>query len=84
MLNPLLQPVPSFVRWLGTIVMEWKCSLLFDKIAPISKEAGYNIIEARDEQILPVSELSKDNQKLIIFYDFVSDKNQNPLIEYFV
>ena len=45
---------------------------------PISKEAGYPIIEARNDQILPVSEFTDDNQKLVIFDDFVCEKNQRP------
>jgi len=51
---------------------------------PISDEAGYNIIEASNDQIIPVSKLNDDNQKLVIFDDYVCDKNQKPLIDYFI
>ena len=50
----------------------------------ISKDVGYDIIEASNDQIMPVSELLDDNQKLVIFDDFVSEKNQKPLIDYFI
>ena len=41
---------------------------------PISNEVGYNIIEASNDKIIPVSELTDDNQKLVIFDDFVCEK----------
>ena len=50
---------------------------------PLNKEVGYDIIEASHDKILPVSELTDDNQKLIIFNDFVCEKNQKPLVDYF-
>lgn len=57
---------------------------LIDMFQPISDEVGYDIIEASNDQILPVSELTDDNQKLVIFDDFVCEKNQKPLIDYFI
>jgi len=57
---------------------------LIDMFQPISDEAGYDVIEASNDQILPVSELTDDNQKLVIFDDFVCEKNQKPLIDYFI
>ena len=36
---------------------------LMDIFQPISDEAGYNVIEASNDQILPVSELTDDGQK---------------------
>lgn len=57
---------------------------LMDTFKPISNEAGYDIIEASYDKIIPVSELTDDNQKLVIFGDFVCEKNQKPLIDYFI
>ena len=51
---------------------------------PISDDAGYDFIETRNDQILPVSELTDDGQKLVIFDDFVCDKNQKALVDYFI
>ena len=51
---------------------------------PISKKAGDNIIEASNDEIIPVSQLRDDNQKLVIFDDYVCEKNQKPLIDYFI
>ena len=57
---------------------------LVEMFKPISDEAGYDVIEASNDQILPVSELIDDGQKLVIFDDFVCDKNQKPLVDYFI
>ena len=40
---------------------------------PIGDNAGYNVIEACNDQILPVSDLTGDNQKLVILNDFACD-----------
>ena len=57
---------------------------LMEMFKPISDEAGYDVIEASNDQILPVSELTDDRQKLVIFDEFVCDKNQKPLVDYFI
>ena len=57
---------------------------LMDMFQPIINEAGYYVIEASNDQIIPVSDLNDDNQKLVIFDDFVCEKNQKPLIDYFI
>ena len=57
---------------------------LLNMFEPISNDIGYDIIEASNDQIIPVSELTDDNQKLVIFDDFVCKNNQKPLIDYFI
>ena len=57
---------------------------LLKTFRPISKEAGYDVVEASSDEIIPVSELTGENQKLVVFDDFVSEKNQKPLIDYFI
>ena len=57
---------------------------LFKTIKPFNNEVDYDIIEPFDDKILPVSELTDDNKKLIIFDDFACEKNQKPLVDYFV
>ena len=52
---------------------------LMDKFKPISDEAGYDVIEASNDKIIPVNDLD-----LVIFDDFVCNKNQDPLIDYFI
>ena len=55
---------------------------LLKTFRPISKEAGYDVVEASPDEIIPVSELTGENQMLVVFDDFVSEKNQTPLIDY--
>ena len=51
---------------------------------PISDEVGYDVIEVSNDEIIPVQNLDSDSQKIVIFDDFVCDKNQKPLIDYFI
>ena len=57
---------------------------LMDILQPISNEAGYDVIEASNDKIIPVEDLDSDSQKIVIFNDFVCDKNQKPLVDYFI
>ena len=57
---------------------------LLNMFDPISKDVGYDIIEASNDQISPVSKLTGDNQTLVVIADFVCEKNQRPLIDYFI
>ena len=61
-----------------------KYQFLLRKFEPLNEEAGYEVISISPDEILPVSELEDDSQKIIIFDDFVCEKNQNPLIDYFI
>ena len=54
-----------------------KYQILMDKFQPITNEVGYDVIEASNDQILPVDNLDSESQKLVIFNDFVCDRNQN-------
>ena len=59
---------------------------LMDVFQPISDsdEVRYAVIEARNDEIIPVQDLDSDSQKIAIFDDFVCDKNQKPIIDYFI
>ena len=54
---------------------------LMENFQPISDEVGYDVIEARNDEIIPVEDLESDSQKIVIFDDYVCDKNQKPLVE---
>ena len=55
---------------------------LFD---PISEEAGYPIIEANNDKIIPQDTMPCDNQKLVIFDDYLNTgvKNDSGIRHYF-
>ena len=55
-----------------------------EKFQPISDEVGYDVIEARNDEIIPVEDLESDSQKIVIFDDYVCDKNQKLLVDYFI
>ena len=57
---------------------------LMKEFEPWSEEAGYDIIEASNDKIIPVKNLNGDNQKIAIFDDFVCDNNQKPIENYFI
>ena len=58
---------------------------LMNKMNEISKEAGYDVMTASNDKIIPINDLDhKDNQKLIIFDDYVCEKNQRQIVDYFI
>ena len=55
------------------------------KMRELSHKVGYEILHVSNDEITPVTEMDyEDNQKLVIFDDYVSDKNQRQLIDYFI
>ena len=58
---------------------------LIQKMRELSSKTGYEILHVSNGEIIPVTELEyEDNQKLVIFDDYVCDKNQTKLIDYFM
>ena len=57
---------------------------LTKKFDSISRQVGYDVLECSNDIIIPVSEIDSDSQKVVIFDDFVCEKNQAPLIDYFI
>ena len=52
---------------------------LLETFEPISEEVGYDVIEESNHEIIPLDELDNDNQKIVIFDDFVCEKNKSLL-----
>ena len=58
---------------------------LIDKMNGISEQVGYPVLMASNDEILPVNQLQDtDMQRVIIFDDYVCEKVQKPLIDYFI
>ena len=57
---------------------------MIETMNDISKQVGYDIIHYNNDEIKPVNSLDADSQKIVIFDDFICDKNQKPLIDYFI
>ena len=51
----------------------------------ISQSVGYDVLVCSNNDIVPVENMMDDSaQKIVIFDDFVCEKNQKPLIDYFI
>ena len=50
---------------------------LLKTFEPISKQVGYDIIEASNDQITPLSEMPDENKKLVIFDDYLNTGKMN-------
>ena len=62
-----------------------KYQRLIQKMRELSHKLGYEILHVSNDEITPVSEMDyEDNQKLVIFDDYVCDKNQRQIIDYFI
>ena len=58
---------------------------LMNKLNQISKETGYDIMTVSTDKIIPITHLPyEDNQKIIIFDDYVCEKNQREIVDYFI
>ena len=58
---------------------------MIEKMNEISKQVGYDVLICNNNDIIPVSDIQNtDLQRVIIFDDFVCEKNQKPLIDYFI
>ena len=62
-----------------------KYQQMMREINDISKNVGHDVLVCNNDDNLPVSEMSNtDLQRIVIFDDFVCEKNQKPLIDYFI
>ena len=62
-----------------------KYQKLLKMFKPISEQYGYDIIEASNDEIIPLSEMDDKNQKLVIFDDYLNTgtKNDQEIRNYF-
>ena len=50
-----------------------------------SEEVGYNVMEVSNDAIIPITHLPyENNQKIIIFDEYVCEKNQRQIVDYFI
>ena len=55
-----------------------------EKLTNIVNHVGYDVIRYSNDEIFPVDDLDNEAQKIVVFDDFVCEKNQKPLIDYFI
>ena len=58
---------------------------MLESFEPISKHVGYDVIEASNNEIIPLTDLPNDNQKIVIFDDYLNTgkKNDEKIRDYF-
>ena len=58
---------------------------MLESFKPISKHVGYDVIEASNNEIIPLTDLPDDNQKIVIFDDYLNTgkKNDEKIRDYF-
>ena len=60
---------------------------LMNKMNELSRETryGYDIMTVSNDKIIPINDLDyEDNKKIIIFDDYVCEKNQRQIVDYFI
>ena len=58
---------------------------LMQEMNEASVETGYNVMEVGNDRIIPVTHLPyENNQKIIIFDDYVCEENQREIVNYFI
>ena len=62
-----------------------KCQNLMDKMNEMSRKVGYDIMTVSNDKIIPMGDMDyEDNQKLVIFDNYVCEKNQRQIVDYFI
>ena len=58
---------------------------LMKKMREMNRQIGYDILNVSNDKIIPVNEMDYEgNQKVVIFDDYLCEKNQRQLIDYFI
>ena len=58
---------------------------LMKEMNEASEEVGCNVMEVSNDAIIPINYLPyENNQKIVIFADYVCEKNQREIVDYFI
>ena len=58
---------------------------MIQKLTDMSNSVGYDVLVCSNDRIVPVEDLMDDeSQNVVMFDDLICDKNQKPLIDYFI
>ena len=83
----LMKPLVYYdqIHLYGKNLEQQKYQDMISTFDDISQSVDYNVLICSNDDIVPVENLMDDTaQKIVIFDDYVCDKNQKPLIEYFI
>ena len=58
---------------------------LMNKMNEMSRTVGHDIVNVTNDRIIPSNDIDyEDNQKLVIFDDYVCERNQRQIVYYFI
>ena len=57
---------------------------MIETLNDISRQVGYDVIHYSNNQIKPLDSLDSNLQKVVIFDDFLTEKHDKPIIDYFI
>ena len=82
----LMKPLVYYdqIHLYGKNLEQEKYRHMIETMNDISSQVGYDIMHCNNDDIKPVNGLESDAQKIVIFDDFICDKNQKLLINYFI
>ena len=80
----LMKPLVYYdqIHLYGTNLEQEKYRHMIETMKDISGQVGYDITHANNDDIKPVNSQENDSQKIVIFVDFIWDKNQKSLTDY--
>ena len=83
--NILLKPLIQYdtIYLYAKFLEQPKYQYLRDRLKEVSRIVGYDVMECSNDEVLALDELPSGNQKLVVFDDFLCEK-QNRLIDYFI
>ena len=53
-----------------------KMQMILDVFDELSEKVEFNIVDVSNDEVIPLNELPIENQKLVIFDDFLNDTNK--------
>ena len=83
----LMKPLVYYdeIHLYGKNLEQEKYKNMMNQINEIRKIVGYDVLVCSNDDIIPIKNLMEnETQKVIIFDDFICEKNQKPLIDYFI
>ena len=82
LLKPLIQydRIYLYSKSLGQEKLQYLCK----RLKEVLDQVGYDVMVCSNDEVKPLDELPINNQKLVIFDDYMCEKNQDRLIEYFI
>ena len=57
---------------------------MIEKLTDIGEQVDYDVIKYSNDEIIPAKDLDNEFQKVVVFDDYATEKNQKPIIDYFI